>query len=590
MGLRGKWFYFTLFALLPVKGQSQGALHGHNVGQTRALGRREVSEWDGREVELQLCWDTGAAERGWGCSGTGAFPAEPALLQEQDLHPHPAPLGHTPCPPGPGPACRTINPALLSSHSLGSCLGQPICSTLLAAPGLWAQLRVPLALPLHHSWSSLLHLQTSALAHSPLCWRHRRGFWHSTVMHRLCKHPAPPAPHPSTAHSAVPLSEQMTGLIPQVFVTVFDNRLNTKRAAGIIWKKRKQLPGLNGSTVMLAACRLQQRKSHSPKSSWQPLNNPIKQKKWKGNWPQRGPGGKGNSVCPFRLCSWNNSQCRDANAAEGPKQSGGATGTRIFQKWNIAWDIPTGQSGAVREGMWQTLGHWICAWEIHTRISAERSGIADFQLLGMSYYSHSTAMISDLSIPTADLNTQGWDVLIKYSLNRERRPLTKTKCGVNVTWYKFEYQDVPQTPDFLVFMHLIPIPIALNPNSYLLLSNFPHKTRPLLHLSSLIWFNLIKKISPGMYLEEPLPVTAPGVWWLHHTGWKEFPWESLEQQENKTEKTGKEKFLLQIAGSAFASTIPSIHSHQSPAVPRGAGAQLLGPWSQPGCRELLRAH
>lgn len=32
------------------------------------------------------------------------------------------------------------------------------------------------------------------------------------------------------AHSAVPRAEQMIGLIPQVFVTAFDNRLNTKRA------------------------------------------------------------------------------------------------------------------------------------------------------------------------------------------------------------------------------------------------------------------------------------------------------------------------------------------------------------------------
>lgn len=29
-------------------------LHGHSVGQTQALGRKEVSGWDGREAELQL--------------------------------------------------------------------------------------------------------------------------------------------------------------------------------------------------------------------------------------------------------------------------------------------------------------------------------------------------------------------------------------------------------------------------------------------------------------------------------------------------------------------------------------------------------
>lgn len=229
-------------------------------------------------------WQRGrtAALRHWSCRERlrlhWAFSAEPALLQEQGLHPHPAPLGHI-LPPGMGPACRTMNPAL---------------SAALAA--LWVNPFVPLCCQPqsseHSSGSPWLCLSTTPgapcstsrplLWHIPLsagCWRHRREFWHSTVMHRLCTHPAPPAPHPSTAHSAVPLSEQMTGLIPQVFVTVLDNRLNTKRAAGIIWKKRKQLPGLNGSTVMLAACRLQQRKPHSPKSSWQPLNNPIKQKK-----------------------------------------------------------------------------------------------------------------------------------------------------------------------------------------------------------------------------------------------------------------------------------------------------------------------
>lgn len=159
---------------------------------------------------------------------------------------------------------------------------------------------------------SLFHLQTFALAHSPLCrlLETREGI---LTFHQRCQGEAQTPKTPSllhlqllihsTAHSAVPLSEQMTGLIPQVFVMVFDNGLNTKRAAGIIWKKRKQLPGLNGSTVMLVLCRLQQRK---PPCTYiqlaQPFNNPIKQK-WKGNWSQRGPRGKGNSVCPFRLCS-----------------------------------------------------------------------------------------------------------------------------------------------------------------------------------------------------------------------------------------------------------------------------------------------
>lgn len=154
---------------------------------------------------------------------------------------------------------------------------------------------------------------------------------------------------------------------------------------------------------------------------------------------------------------------------------------------------------------------WICAWEMHTSSSPERSGITDFPAFG-SESLQPQHRLSDLSIPTADLNIQGWDVLMKYGLNRERRPLSKTKCGVNITRHKSEYQDVPQTPMFLVIMDLIPIPTCCLPISHTKLG-----------LSSLIWFNLIKKMSPGMCLEEP--VTAPGVWWLH----QEFSLSSREK-------------------------------------------------------------
>lgn len=136
---------------------------------------------------------------------------------------------------------------------------------------------------------------------------------------------------------------------------------------------------------------------HLPISSWQPFNNPIKQK-WKGNWSQRGPKGKRNSVCPFTLCSWNNSHCRDANGTEGPKPprratavarpgqcgTGGAKRAQEpgFPKQDTFPGISHWGSGAVREGMLQTLRHWVCAWEIHPTTSPERCGITDFPAFG----------------------------------------------------------------------------------------------------------------------------------------------------------------------------------------------------------------
>lgn len=215
----GKWF----FPLCPVS-QLKDNPREWFVGADTALGRREFSKCAGREA--------------------GAGPAP------------------TSSPPGVGSACRTTNPALFSravwvNPFITSCC-QPKCWTQLPLAEPCREGRA-VAVLLHHSCSSF-STSRPLLWHIPLsakCWRHRREFWQctnseSTLHLQLLI--------PSTAHSAVPLSEQMTGLIPQVFVAAFDNRLNTKRAAGIIWKKRKQLPGLNGCTVMLAACRLQHRK------------------------------------------------------------------------------------------------------------------------------------------------------------------------------------------------------------------------------------------------------------------------------------------------------------------------------------------
>lgn len=133
----------------------------------------------------------------------------------------------------------------------------------------------------------------------------------------------------------------------------------------------------------------------SPISSWQPFNNPIKQK-WKGDWSQRDPGGKGNSVRPFTGCSWNNSHCRDEMGAEGPKPPWRVLGneggqcqeepnehrTRIFQK---------GQVG--RMVQWQKGCYNPWALEESTQGALQRDlGSLISQIWALSYCSHSTIL------------------------------------------------------------------------------------------------------------------------------------------------------------------------------------------------------
>lgn len=355
----GKWF-FPVCPVNQLKDNPRECLVV-SLGQTQPWGGgNSLNVW----VERQNCSSAGSLSLQ---RGSWAFTdaAEPALLQEQDLHTHPALWAHTSCP-----ACRTTNPALFSSHNLGSCLVNPFA----VSPQCWTQL--PLAgegraVPLHHSCSSF-STSRPLLWHIPLsgkCWRHRRELWRCTnsdnTLHLQLL-------IPSTAHSAVPLSEQMTGLIPQVFVAVFDNRLNTKRVAGIIWKKRKQLPGLNGCTVMLAACRLQHRKpplTYIQLAAFEQSNKTEKMKRQLA--PKRSkrereqtvcaPSGSAPEIIPSAGMQMELRAC--------PGQCRMSTGTRIFQKGNIPWDIPTGQGGADREGMSQTLN--LCLKNAHKELSRE---------------------------------------------------------------------------------------------------------------------------------------------------------------------------------------------------------------------------
>lgn len=206
---------------------------------------------------------------------------QPCLRSKRDPHPDPAPLGQTrPAHQGwtqPAGPRVLLYSAAMTSEAAG--LAESICHTLLSAqsaePTAPSTVQVPLgratqsrAVPFHPS--SLLPVPPPDLCSGTFpSLVTQEGILTFHQCQGKAQTPKIPSRFPlhlqllihSTAHSAVPLSEQMTGLIPQAFVTVFDNRLNTKRAAGIIWKKRKQLPGLNGSTVMLVPCRLQQRKT-----------------------------------------------------------------------------------------------------------------------------------------------------------------------------------------------------------------------------------------------------------------------------------------------------------------------------------------
>lgn len=126
MGLRE--MAFPSLPCYPVKGQSQGLLHGHSVGQTQALGSREFSKCAGR-VQNCSSGETLSLQRGiWGFTDA----AEGAGVSRTCIHIQLL-WGRHVLPSRMEPACRTKNPALFSSHDLGSCLGKSICSILLSA-------------------------------------------------------------------------------------------------------------------------------------------------------------------------------------------------------------------------------------------------------------------------------------------------------------------------------------------------------------------------------------------------------------------------------------------------------------------------
>lgn len=70
------------------------------------------------------------------------------------------------------------------------------------------------------------------------------------------RHPVPQYLQLPIHHACSPLSEQRTGLTSQVFATALTIGWTQKKLSGIIWKTRKQLPGLNGSILLPALCRL----------------------------------------------------------------------------------------------------------------------------------------------------------------------------------------------------------------------------------------------------------------------------------------------------------------------------------------------